>query len=132
MPNAMSDQIREVFESHPAEYRAPLLELRSLIFDVADLVDGVGPLMETLKWGQVSYVTEESGSGTTVRVDRFGASDIAVFVHCRTSLIGTFRGLFPDLVYSGNRAIVLSPVQPIPVEPLRALIEMALTYKRQN
>lgn len=129
MSQPMSEQVREVFDSYPEPVRLPLLELRELIFCVAGETEGVGPLTETLKWGQPSYATEESGSGTALRLHRFGVQRLGVFVNCQTTLIGTFRGLFPDLAYEKNRAIVLSPDAPLPVEPLSLFIEMALTYK---
>ena len=43
--------------------------LRQLIFATAAETDGVGKIEERLKWGQPSYLTESSGSGTTIRID---------------------------------------------------------------
>ena len=58
---------------------------------------GVGKLTETLKWGQPSYLTEETGSGTTVRIDRLKAGDgYAIYFHCQSGLVGQFRELYPD------------------------------------
>ena len=48
----------DVFDTYPDEQRWPLLEIRALIFSVAGATDGVGPLVETLKWGQPRYLTE--------------------------------------------------------------------------
>lgn len=61
------ESVASVFRSYPAALRPMLLALRELILDVAARTDGVGPLTETLKWGQPSYLTAETGSGTTVR-----------------------------------------------------------------
>lgn len=130
MSQPIAEQVAEVFESYPQEIRLRLLELRKLIFTVAEETDGVGPLTETLKWGQPSYLTSISGSGTTVRIDRFCERDVAIFVHCQTTLISDFRGFFPELDYSGTRAIVCAVGAPLPVDALRLFIEMALTYKR--
>lgn len=121
--------VEAVFESYPRNIRVPLLQIRDLIFRVAERTEGVGPLVETLKWSQPSYLTEATGAGTTVRVDRFGNDRIAIFLHCQTTLIETFRELFPELEYSQNRAIVLNPADPLPDGLLSACIEMSLTYK---
>ncbi len=67
----------------------------------------MGRLTETLKWGQPSYLTEETGSGTTVRIDRLKAADgYAVYFHCQSGLLGQFRELYPDtFTFEGKRAI---------------------------
>lgn len=127
-----SADVEAVFEAYPHAFRVPLLRLRDLIFEVAETTDGVGPLVEALRWSQPSYLTEASGSGTTVRIDRFGEHAIAVLVHCQTTLVETFRDLVPELEYHERRAIVLDPAEPLPVGPLSVCIELALTYKRRK
>src|SRR5689334_23153230 len=62
--------ISAVFESYPKPIGARLRALRKLILDTARKTDGVGPLEEALKWGQVSYLTSESKSGSTIRIDQ--------------------------------------------------------------
>lgn len=56
---------------------------------------GVGRLQETLKWGEPAYVTAESGSGSTIRINRHRKQDgqYAIYFHCRTNLVDTFRSL---------------------------------------
>ena len=98
--------VEAVFSTYPAPVKARLLALRRLIFDIADTTEGVGALEETLKWGQPSYLTTESKSGSTVRIDQVKAEAdrYAVYFHCQTDLVETFRELYPDLRYGGNRA----------------------------
>ena len=64
--------------------------------------------------GQPSYLTEETGSGTTVRIDRLKAGDgYAVYFHCQSGLVGRFRELYPaTFKYEGKRAIwfLASPI----------------------
>jgi hypothetical protein len=57
--------IEAVFEAYPAPVKSRLLALRRLIFDTAKTTTGVGALEEALKWGQPSYLTTESKSGST-------------------------------------------------------------------
>ncbi|KMW74681.1 hypothetical protein TI10_02630 [Photorhabdus luminescens subsp. luminescens] len=124
-----SNEVHSVFNNYPEQYQKPLLMIRELIFDVASKTKGVGLITETLKWGQPSYLTLETGSGTTIRLDRFGHSYVAIFFHCQTTLVDTFRTLFPELTYSKNRAIVLDPKTDLPIDELSMCIEMSLTYK---
>ncbi|SED82738.1 DUF1801 domain-containing protein [Bradyrhizobium erythrophlei] len=119
-----------LFDGYPAPVKAKLLALRRLIFDTAKATRGVGALEETLKWGQPSYLTPETGSGSTVRIDQVkpAADQVAVYFHCQTNLVETFRELYPELSYSGNRAILLDVAGRLPEPALRHCVALALTY----
>jgi len=88
-----------VFSAYPKPVKAKLLALRRLIFDTAKTTGGVGALEEALKWGQPSYLTTESKSGSTIRIDQVKAEAgrYAVYFHCQTDLVETFRELYPEL-----------------------------------
>ncbi|PHM46064.1 hypothetical protein Xmau_00459 [Xenorhabdus mauleonii] len=124
-----NNEVHAIFNHYPEQHQKSLLAIRELIFDVASKTEGVGLITETLKWGQPSYLTLETRSGTTIRLDRFDNSHVALFFHCQTTLVDTFRTLFPELTYSKNRAIVLDPEVDLPVDELKMCIEMSLTYK---
>src|SRR5262249_33532919 len=89
-----------------------------------------GPLEEALKWGQVSYLTSASKSGSTVRIDgvKADAGQTAVYFHCQTNLVETFRELYSELTFSGNRAILLDASERLPEAKLRHCVALALTY----
>jgi len=111
--------------------KAKLLALRRLIFDTAQATKGVGVLQETLKWGQPSYLTPETKSGSTIRIDRVKstANQYAVYFHCQTDLVETFRELYPrELSYGGNRSILLNAEDDVPEPALRHCVALALTY----
>jgi hypothetical protein len=129
------DRVAEVFKGYPPALRAKLLALRRLIFETARRTEGVGRLDETLKWGQPSYLTPETGSGSTIRIDRVKGSETryAVYLHCQTDLVERFRALYPEtLRFEGNRAIVLDTKAPLPAEALRHCIGLALTYHQRK
>lgn len=65
-----------VFNAYPKPVKARLLALRRLIIDTARTTKGVGALQETLKWGQPSYLTAETKSGSTIRIDRVKSAAI--------------------------------------------------------
>jgi len=125
-----ADAASAVFRSYPKTVGARLRVLRKLILDTARKTDGVGPLEEALKWGQVSYLTSESKSGSTIRIDQVkaAAGQIAIYFHCQTNLIETFRELYPQLRFSGNRAILLDASERLPAPELRHCVALALTY----
>ncbi|WP_166299469.1 DUF1801 domain-containing protein [Bradyrhizobium sp. 2S1] len=119
-----------LFDAYPAPVKARLLALRRLIFETAKATRGVGALEETLKWGQPSYLTPETGSGSTIRIDQVkpAAGQVAIYFHCQTNLVETFRELYPELSYSGNRAILLDVAGELPEVALRHCVALALTY----
>ncbi|MDP1839025.1 MAG: DUF1801 domain-containing protein [Reyranella sp.] len=131
-------RVAAVFKAYPPALRARLVALRELVFDTASRTAGVGRLSETLKWGQPSYLTAESGSGTTVRIDRLKNREdgYAIYFHCQSGLVDTFRSIYPDtFAYEGNRAIVFDAKDRVPVRALRHCLGLALTHharKRQG
>ena len=128
-------RVEAVFEAYPAAVRRRLLRLRAMIFDVASRTPGVGTIEETLKWGQPSYLTAESKSGTTIRIDQVKSAPgrVALYVHCQTTLIETFQRHYPDtLKCEGNRSVVFDPDEEIPAAALRHCIALALTYHLQK
>jgi Domain of unknown function (DU1801) len=123
--------VEAVFRAYPKPLKARLLALRRLIFDTARTTNGVGALQETLKWGQPSYLTAETKSGSTIRIDQVksAAGQYAVYFHCQTDLVETFRQLYPtELSYGGNRSILLNAGDDVPEAALRHCVALALTY----
>ena len=122
--------VAAVFKAYPPAIRAKLMALRELVLDTAEKTAGVGRLTETLKWGQPSYLTEETGSGTTVRIDRLKTGDgYAVYFHCQSGLVGQFRELYSDtFTYEGKRAIVFGAKDRVPARELRHCLALALTH----
>ena len=128
-------EVAAVFLSYPREHRRKLLQIRELIFETAGRTEGVGTIEETLKWGEPAYLTPETGSGSTIRIawKESAPQQCAVYFHCQTSLVSTFREMFPDsLRFEGNRSIVLRRDDRIPVEQLSSCIALALTYHKNK
>ncbi len=113
--------------------RPRLLELRRLIYEVASTTPAIGPLTETLKWGEPAYLTTASKSGTTIRlgVAKSAPDDCALFFNCKTSLIQQFREQFSGhFRFEGNRALIISSQSDLPVTALLFCIHAALIYHK--
>ncbi|MEP2102747.1 MAG: DUF1801 domain-containing protein [Parasphingorhabdus sp.] len=124
-------QIQLVFDSYAKAAQDRLIQLRSLVFEVAAHDDRIGPLEETLKWGQPSYLPSATKSGTTIRIDANAktSENCAIYVHCGTDLVGRWRELYDEsLHFEGNRAVIFDADKPLPVEPVKHIMAMALTY----
>jgi hypothetical protein len=123
--------VAAIFADYSAGVRRKLLVLRELIFDTAAATEGVGKLQETLRWGEPSYLTTASGSRSTVRINAKGSGgQYAMYVHCQTNLIETFRERYPGkFMFEKNRAIVFDNGDAVPTDELRHCIALALTYR---
>ena len=125
--------VAQAFEAYPPAMRRKLLALRTLILETAASTAGVGELEETLKWGEPAYLTSQSKSGSTVRIGwkKSKPSQYAIYFNCQTTLVETFRTLFPnEFSFEGKRAIVFSVADPVPRDALSFCIAAALTYHR--
>jgi len=128
-------EVASAFNQFPAKAKLKLMQLRKLIYNTAEGNSSIGPLVETLKWGQPAYLPKTPRVGTTIRL---GFSDktpdkIQMFVHCQTTLVDTYRTLLGSepnelLSFEGNRAIVIALKPALPKAPLALCIEAALTY----
>jgi len=132
IPNA---DVARVFASYAPPLRRKLLALRQLVLDTAAATPGVGEIEETLKWGEPAYLTSASKSGSTIRLGpvKSSPSQYALYFNCKTTLVDTFRTLFPqELRYDGNRAIVLDSAGAVPRDALAFCIQAALIYHRRK
>jgi len=127
--------VKTAFDAFPASARNVLLKVRALIFQTAASNPAVGPLTETLKWGEPAYLTGETKSGSTIRMawKPVNPDHAALFFNCKTTLVDTMRDIYPDtFTYQGTRAVLFRLDQPLPNDALAHCIEMALTYHRNN
>ncbi len=127
----MENKVKQKFNSYPDHIKTKMEKLRDLIYEVAQKTEDVGELEETLKWGEPAFLTSQTKSGTTVRIDwkPKNPDQIGMYVSCNTTLVSTFRTMFADdLKFEGNRAIVLPVDKPIPKKQLMICIQMALRY----
>ncbi len=119
-----------IFDKYPEPVKSCLIELRTLILEVALSMDEVGELEETLKWGQPSYIPSKTKSGTSIRIDadtQFGL-DYALYVNCKTNLVENWRELYPAFKYGSNRSVHFSVAEELEKEKVNHMIAMALTY----
>ena len=92
-------------------------------------------LEETLKWGEPSYLTPESKSGSTIRIDRKKSNEnqYAIYFKCTANLVPAFREKFPnEFKFEGNRSIIFDIDDEIPIDELKRCIAIALTYHRNK
>lgn len=128
-------EVDAVFKSYPQKIRGKLMFLRQLILETAAAVEGVGEIEETLKWGEPSYLTPETKSGSTIRIDwkKSQEEQYAMYFKCTANLVPAFREKYAGkFSFEGNRRIVFNMDEEIPVKELKRCIALALTYHRNK
>lgn len=109
--------------------------LRRLIYETAASIDGIGGLEETIKWGEPSYLTPQSKSGSTIRIawKESRSEQYSIFFKCTAHLVPAFKEKYPrKFKYGGNRSIDFNVDDDIPVKELKQCIALALTYHRNK
>tara|TARA_R110000824_G_scaffold4308_12_gene20772 strand:- start:7354 stop:7731 length:378 start_codon:yes stop_codon:yes gene_type:complete len=120
-----------MFDRLPDGLAAALRDLRTLIQETAAENPAVGPLEETVKWGEPAFLTSTSRSGTTIRINAHKKSrtEYAFYVHCSTDLVERYRALYGDVLkFEGSRAVLFNLADTLPVDAVKHCIAMALTY----
>ena len=127
----MPQDVQAAFEAFPPEARHRLVEIRTIILDLAAADDRIGAITEALKWGEPAYLTAATGSGSTIRLGYpRGRRDCAtIYFICHTPLVAEFREQFGDRFgYEGNRAVLLPVAGEVERVALAIMLSAALTY----
>lgn len=120
--------VLSVLQKYPEEIQQNLMNIRRLIIETAQEENEIGTIEETLKWGEISYLTKK---GSTIRLSWQSSTPnhYGIYFNCKTKLVDTFKEIYRDTFkYETNRAIILSNKQAIPVEPLKHCLHLSLTY----
>ncbi|TGV02414.1 DUF1801 domain-containing protein [Flavivirga rizhaonensis] len=121
-------RVASIFNNYPDSVRKKMTNLRELIIETANNIEGVTNLEETLKWGEPSYLTKK---GSTIRINWSSKNpdQYAMYFQCTSRLVSTFRTVYKNtLDFEGKRAIILQLHKELPEEPLKKCIAAALTY----
>ena len=128
-------EVSAVFKAYPQKVKTKLLFLRQLILETAASIEDVGDIEETLKWGEPSYLTPQTKIGSTIRIDwkKSQENQYAMYFKCTANLVPAFKERYPKkLKYEGNRSIVFTIDEDIPIIELKNCIALALTYHRNK
>ncbi len=127
----MNPDVAAVFNSYPPTIQEKLLFLRQVILETASATEGVGEIEETLKWGEPSYLTPSTKSGSTIRLAWKPSQEAyyAMYFKCTANLVTAFKERYPtELTYGGTRSIIFHEDEDVPVKELTQCIVLALTY----
>lgn len=126
----LSEVAAMALENYPRDVQEVLIAMRELILDVKAEDTDIGQLQEVLRWGELSFLTHQPDTGSMIRLATTRSGEPAMFFHCGTLLVETFRTQYSHVFdFEGNRALVVRmPVEETDSE-LRHCIKQALRYK---
>ena len=128
-------EVAAVYNSYPQKIKSKLLILRQLVYDTAASIEGIGEIEETLKWGEPSYLTPISKTGSTIRIawKESQKEQYSIFFKCTANLVPAFKEKFPQkFKFGGDRSIDFNVNDDVPVKELKQCIALALTYHRNK
>ncbi len=123
-------EVKLIFDNYPDSVRDKMFALRELVFKVAEEIDGITNIEETLKWGEPSYLAK---NGSTIRMDWKPKipDQYAMYFKCTSRLVEVFKMIYNDSFhFEGKRVIVFKLNDEIPIEDLKHCIKAALTYHK--
>lgn len=127
-PASLLDQI----SSWPDPAQKAAWACRTLFHEIAKKND-LGPLDESLKWGQPAWRPRRPRTGSTLRMTWSATSTdtLAFFVDCKTDLAARMRDVYPDLTRNdGRRQLGVDLTAPLPEQAIAHLAQMTFTYHR--
>jgi hypothetical protein len=122
--------ISTVLETYPEGILTRYQEFRDLVLSVADTIEVLKWIEESVKWGELSF---RSNIGSPFRFGWNPKSEtqFGIYFICTTILVETYKKLYPDFFqFVGNRGLIFQTEDAFPMEPLSHCILMALRYKK--
>lgn len=119
-----------VTDQYPTEINEKLLYLKSIIYERAELNSKVDEIEESLKWGQLSYVSKNR-SGTPIRLgtEKKMPGFYGLYVNCSTTVINDIKHIYGDIFrYDGNRGLLFKVHDQFPENQIRNVIDLILCY----
>jgi len=116
------------YDEYPHEIFPKIRYLRDLIIKTAKGSKNVTKLLETLRWGEPSFIAK---NGTTIRINWSPKrpTQYGMYFQCSSLMIPTIKEIYGNVFkYEGTRAIIFDLDQKIPKKELIECILMALSY----
>ncbi|MEM1037860.1 MAG: hypothetical protein AAGI12_00145 [Pseudomonadota bacterium] len=126
----MDAAVQKAFAALPPSASKILLQVRERILAQSTANATIGPVTETLKWGQPSYLTEKTQAGSTLRLSTTKEDQKpAIFVHCQSGLADEIRDLYGDtLSVPDQRHVVLPHMMEDHAQTIDHVIALVLTH----
>ncbi|MBM9590534.1 DUF1801 domain-containing protein [Leptospira sp. 201903075] len=109
-----------------------VMEIRNWIYEIAESNDLIGEIEECMKWGQPSFLTPKTKSGSTIRIGKVDDSEFALYFNCKTTIAKEIAMEFPEWNCDGKRALYLKANQKLSKTKLITCLNKALLYHKRK
>ena len=128
----LNPDILASIETWPDVAQQRLLTMRALFFEVAEAAD-IGPLEESLKWGQPAWRPKRARTGSTLRLNwtSHTPDELSAFVDCKTDLAAQMLTRFPESCGNDGRRCLTFPMDDtLNKDAVWTLAWLTFTYHR--
>lgn len=108
------------------------MEIRTWIYELSVADEKIGEIEECLKWGEPSFLTPKTKSGSTIRMAKVNEFEFALYFNCNTTIAKEIAMEFPELNCDGRRALYLSVSKKLPKSKLIVCLKKALLYHKRK
>lgn len=109
-----------------------VMEIRNWIYEISQSNDQIGEIEECLKWGQPSFLTPKTKSGSTIRIGKVNDSEYALYFNCKTTIAQEIAIEFPELKCDGKRALYFAIDQKLSKTKVIVCLKKALLYHKRK
>ena len=127
-----SEEVSSYYFSVPQSMLDQLMQIRSWIYELAEADERIGMIQECLKWGEPSFLTPITKSGSTIRLAKVDDSMFGIYFNCKTTIAQEIAIQFPELNCDGKRALYFPTNQKIPKTKLIVCLKKALLYHKRK
>lgn len=109
-----------------------MMEIRTWIYELSEADQQIGLIQECLKWGEPSFLTPITKSGSTIRMAKVDDTSFALYFNCKTSIANEIAIEFPEFNCDGKRALYFTTISKLPKTKMMTCLKKALLYHKRN
>lgn len=132
--STLSPRIRKTIADWPQAAQDHLKAARRIACDMAQSA-AIGPLEESLKWGQPAWRPRAPRTGATLRLNWSPShpDHLMALVDCKTDLASQMSISFPgQFLNDGRRSLSFDLAHPLPGDAFAQLAHLTFTYHRRK
>lgn len=107
------------------------MEIRNWIYELSEKDQRIGEIEECLKWGEPSFLTPKTKSGSTIRIAKVNEFEFALYFNCKTTIAKEIAMEFPEWNCDGKRALYFSVTKKLSKPKLIVCLKKALLYHKR-
>ncbi|EMY62785.1 hypothetical protein [Leptospira terpstrae] len=127
-----SESLSEYYSNLTPIMLDKVMEIRGWIYELAQSDERIGEIEECLKWGQPSFLTPKTKSGSTIRIGKVDDLEFALYFNCKTTIAEEIAHEYPEWNCDGKRALYFKVNQKLSKTKLIACLQKALLYHKRK